>query len=88
MARALIRHIADEIEGEGITFRLVVLYYGGGVPNGKDSSVCAVTATAGMSRAQIKAAIRSAIVNEAAALGYPFGSNGIITFREELFQGL
>lgn len=86
MARALIRHIQEEINGEGFTLTWVVTFYGADVPNGADSTVCAVTLGPATTKGEARVAIRQAISAEAAALGYPY--SGVSTLVEELFVGL
>ena len=88
MARALIRSAQDSIEGETMTLRLVVTFFGDGVPGGSDSSECTAVITTSMTKAAARSAIRTAITQEAQRLGYPFGANAVVVTVSELLAGV
>lgn len=88
MARALIRNYQDQIDGANLSLALTVTYYGSDVPNGSDTSLCTVSITPSMTETQVKSAIRTAVINEAKRLDYPFATNGAITYLGALLAGV
>lgn len=85
MARALISGINHSIEGDAISLRWNVLFYGRDM-NPPDMTECAVTLPDTATKTQARTAIRNAIAAEASRLGYTYA--GTATLLEELFTGL